>query len=102
MPGLRWSQPLRVHRYRESAAGMDHRRQQLMLAFVAYMNLRRIEGEELQRRLMADMNSKLDKMVANGEAIPDITPERLIALEMERQAIEKERASERDGPEINF
>ena len=81
---------------------MDNRRQQFMLAFMAYMNLRRIEDEELRRRLIADMNRKVDEMVARGQAIPDITPERLIALEMERQAIEKERASERDGPEINF
>ena len=80
---------------------MDNRRQQLMLAFVAYMNLRRIEDEELRRRLMADMNHKLDEMAANGEAIPDITPERLIALELECQAME-ERAPERDGPEISF
>lgn len=80
---------------------MDNRRQQLVLAFVAYMNLRRIEDEELRRKLMADMNRKLDEMVANGEAIPRITPERLIALELERQAME-ERAPERDGPEISF
>ena len=80
---------------------MDNRRQQFMLAFVAYMNLRRIEDEELRRRLMADMNRKVDAMVAKGEAIPDITPERLIALELERQAME-ERAPERDGPEISF
>lgn len=80
---------------------MDNRRQQFMLAFVAYMNLRRIEDEELRRRLIADMNRKVDEMVAKGEAIPDITPERLIALELERQAME-ERAPEQDGPGIRF
>ena len=72
---------------------MDNRRQQFMLAFVAYMNLRRIEGEELRRRLIADMNRKVDEMVAKGEAIPDITPERLIALELERQAMEERHPS---------
>lgn len=80
---------------------MDNRRQQLMLAFVAYMNLRRIEDEELRRRLIADMNCKIDEMVAKGEAIPDITPERLIALELERQATEQ-RAAGQEGPEISF
>lgn len=80
---------------------MDNRRQQFMLAFVAYMNLRRIADEELRRRLIADLNRKVDEMVAKGEAIPDITPERLIALELERQAVE-ERAPEQDGPELSL
>jgi hypothetical protein len=80
---------------------MDNRRQQFMLAFVAYMDLRRIEDEELRRRLIADMNRKVDEMVAKGDVIPDITPERVIALELERQAIE-ERTPKRDGPEISF
>ncbi|WP_028997803.1 hypothetical protein [Azohydromonas australica] len=80
---------------------MDKRRQQFMLAFVAYMNLRHIEDEELRRRLLADMNRKVDEMVARGDSIPEITPQRLIALELERQAME-ERAPEREGPEISF
>jgi hypothetical protein len=72
-----------VDRHRESEAAMDNRRQQFMLAFVTYMDLRQIEDEELRRKLIADMNRKLDELVAKGAAIPDITPERVAALGLE-------------------
>ena len=62
---------------------MDNRRQQLMLAFVTYMDLRRIEDEELRRKLMTDLNRKLDELVATGAAIPEITPERVAVLALE-------------------
>jgi hypothetical protein len=62
---------------------MDNRRQQLMLAFMTYMDLRRIEDEELRRKLIADLNRKLDELVAQGAAIPEITPERVAALALE-------------------
>jgi hypothetical protein len=62
---------------------MDNRRQQIMLAFVTYMDLRRIEDEELRRKLITDLNCKLDELVAKGAAIPEITPERVAALALE-------------------
>lgn len=62
---------------------MDNRRQQLMLAFVTYMDLRRIEDEELRCKLITDLNRKLDELVAKGVAIPEITPERVAALALE-------------------
>jgi hypothetical protein len=62
---------------------MDNRRQQLMLAFVTYMNLRRIEDEDLRRKLITELNRKLDELVAKGVAIPEITPERVAALALE-------------------
>jgi len=68
---------------------MDSRRQQLMLAFVAYMNLRQIEDKELRRKLIADMPSKVYELVDPVKPIPEITPERSAALELERQGIEE-------------
>jgi hypothetical protein len=62
---------------------MDNRRQQLMLAFATYMDLRQIEDEELRRKLMTDLNRKLDELVAKGAVIPEITPERVAALGLE-------------------
>jgi hypothetical protein len=72
-----------VDRHREGEVTMDNRRQQFMLAFVTYMDLRQIEDEELRRKLIADMNRKLDELVAKGAAIPEITPERVAALGLE-------------------
>ncbi|WP_029002311.1 hypothetical protein [Azohydromonas australica] len=62
---------------------MDNRRQQLMLAFVTYMDLRQIEGEELRRKLITELNRKLDKLFAEGAAIPEITPARVAALALQ-------------------
>jgi hypothetical protein len=86
----------------KTGVAMDDRRHQFMLAFVAYMNLRQIEDEELRRRLIADMNCKLDELIAKGETIPEITPERLAVLGLKARTMEQERAPERDGPEMGF
>ena len=62
---------------------MDNRRQQLMLAFLTYMDLRRIEDEELRRKLITDLDRRLDELVAKGAALPEITPERVATLALE-------------------